>query len=128
MNSKRFIFEAPICVEVELFVLHRTCTATPNLCIVKKLIDNYKKSPSYVCNKPKNEQLAKIGSFQINKRYNSKRCTVEVRLGIFIENLTVFLFLRAVVNISIQTSKTNNFAMTVISQDDHLTVGAWARC
>ena len=21
-----------------------------------------------------------------------------------------------------------NFAMTVISQDDHLTVGAWARC
>ena len=34
------------------------------------------------------------------------------------------LFLRAVVNIPIQTQ----MQMTVIAQDDHLTAGAWAAC
>ena len=67
-----------------------------------------------------------MGSFQHSKRSDSKRCTVEVRRGIFIENLTVFLFLRAVVKYSHTNSY--NFAMTLISQDDHLTAGAWAAC
>ena len=31
-----------------------------------------------------------MGSFEHSKRSDSKRCTVEVRWGIFIENLTVF--------------------------------------
>ena len=43
----------------------------------------------------------------------------------FIENWTVFLFLRAVVNIPIQT---RDFATTFIYQDDNLTAGAWAAC
>ena len=59
-----------------------------------------------------------MGPFQYSKRPGNKRCTVEVRRGIFIENLTVFLFLGAVVNIPIQTH-TYNFAMILISQDDH---------
>ena len=66
-----------------------------------------------------------MGSFQYSKRPGNKRCTVEVRRGIFIENLTVCLFLGAVVNIPIQTH-TYNFAMILISQDDHVTTGAWA--
>ena len=41
------------------------------------------------------------GSLQRSKRSDNKRCTVEVRWSIFIENLTYFLFLRAVVNIPI---------------------------
>ena len=45
-----------------------------------------------------------MGSFQHSKRSDNKRCIVGVRLGIFIENLTVFfLFLREVVDIPIQT-------------------------
>ena len=47
-----------------------------------------------------------MGYFQHSKRSDSKQCTVKVRWGIFIENLTVFfffLFLRAIVNIPIQT-------------------------
>ena len=51
-------------------------------------------------------------------------CESKVRY-FFIENLTVFfLFLRAVVNILIKTL----IAMTLISQDNHLTAGAWAAC
>ena len=38
-----------------------------------------------------------MGSFQHSKRSDNKRCIVEVGLGIFIENSTVyFLFLREV--------------------------------
>ena len=44
-----------------------------------------------------------MGSFQHSKRSDSKRCTVEVRWGCFIENLTIFFFLRAVVKIPSQT-------------------------
>ena len=74
-----------------------------------------------LCSKPRDGWLAKIGSFQHSNRSDNKRCTVEVRWGIFIENLTVFfLFLRAVVNILIQTF--------IISPDDYLTAGAWAAC
>ena len=65
-----------------------------------------------------------MGSFQHSKRSDNKRCTLEVRRGIFIENLTVFfLFLRAVVN-----TDSNNFVMALIWRDDHLTAGAWATC
>ena len=41
--------------------------------------------------KPKNGWLTKMASFQHSKRSSNKKCTVEVRWGIFIENLTVFL-------------------------------------
>ena len=34
-----------------------------------------------------------MGSFQHSKRSDNKRCIVGVRLGIFIENLTVFFFI-----------------------------------
>ena len=51
------------------------------------------------------EQLSKMGSFHQSKRSDNKWYTVEVRWGIFFENLTYFLFLRAVVNIPIQTVK-----------------------
>ena len=45
-----------------------------------------------------------MGSFQHRKWSYNKRCNVEVRWGIFSENLTVFvLFLKVVVNIPIQT-------------------------
>ena len=51
---------------------------------------------------------------------------MKVRLGVFIKNLTVFFIPKS----SRKYFHTNsyNFAMTVISQDDHLTVGARARC
>ena len=67
-----------------------------------------------------------MGSFQHSKRSDSKRCTVEVRLGIFIENLTVFLIPKS----GRKHSHTNsyNFAITPISQDDRLSAGAWATC
>ena len=55
----------------------------------------------YVRSKPRNGWLAKMVSFRHSKQSDSKRCSVEVRWGIFI--VCVFLFLRAVVNISIQT-------------------------
>ena len=51
------------------------------------------------------EQLSKMGSFHQSKRSDNKWYAVEVGWGIFIENLTYFLFLRAVVNIPIQTVK-----------------------
>ena len=60
-----------------------------------------------------------MGSFQHSELSDNKRCTVKVTWGVFIENLTVILLLRAVVNILVQT---------LISQDDHLTAGAWATC
>ena len=45
-----------------------------------------------------------MSSFQHSKRSDNKQCTVEVKGGIFIENLMYFfLFLRAVVNIPKQT-------------------------
>ena len=47
--------------------------------------------------------FAKMGSFHQSKQSDNKRYTVEVKRGIFIENLTYFLFLKAVVNIPIQT-------------------------
>ena len=51
---------------------------------------------------------------------------MEVRLGIFINNLTVFLPPQT----DRKYSHTNsyNFAMTAITQDDHHTAGAWAAC
>ena len=65
-------------------------------------------------------------SIQHSKRSDSKQCTVEVRWGIFIENLTIFFNPQS----SCKYSQTNsyNFAMTLIFQDDHLTAGAWAAC
>ena len=45
-----------------------------------------------------------MGSFQHRKQSDSKRCSVKVRWGIFIEIFDcIFLFLRAVVTIPIQT-------------------------
>ena len=38
----------------------------------------------------------------------------------------ILLFLRAIVNIPLQNSY--NYAMTLISQDNHLPAGAWAAC
>ena len=59
---------------------------------------------SYVLWKPRNEQIAKMGSFRQSKRLDNKRYTVEVRWGIFFLRIwRIFLFLRAVVNIPIQT-------------------------
>ena len=43
----------------------------------------------------------------------------------FLRIWRIILFLRAAVNIPIQT---HNSAMTVIAQDDHLTAGAWTAC
>ena len=62
-----------------------------------------------------------MASFQYNERSDKKRSIVEVRWGIFIENLTVLKSGR-------KYSHTNSyiFAMTLILQDDHLTAGAWA--
>ena len=59
---------------------------------------------SYERWKPRNEQLAKMRSFHQSKRSDNKRYTVEVRWGIFFWEFDVFfLFLRAVVNMPIQT-------------------------
>ena len=53
-----------------------------------------------------------MGFFQHSKRSDNKRCTLEVRRGIFIENLTVFfLFLRAVVN-----TDSNNFVRLLFGE------------
>ena len=51
-------------------------------------------------------------------------CGSKVRY--FIENLTVFFIPKS----GRKYSHTNsyNFAMTLISQDNHLTAGAWAAC
>ena len=67
-----------------------------------------------------------MASFQQSKRSDNKRYTVEVRWGIFIENLTVFLLPKS----DRKYSHTNSyiFTMTAITQEDHLTVGAWAAC
>ena len=53
--------------------------------------------------KPRNRQLAKMRSFHQSKRSDNKQYAMEVRWGIFFENLTYYLFLKAVVNIPIQT-------------------------
>ena len=59
---------------------------------------------SYVRWKPRNEQLAQMGSFHQSKRSDNKQYAVEVRWGIFFLRIwRIFLFLRAVVNIPIQT-------------------------
>ena len=59
---------------------------------------------SYERWKPRNEQLAKMGSFHQSKRSDNKWYTVEVRWGIFFWEFDVFcLFLRAVVNMPIKT-------------------------
>ena len=66
-----------------------------------------------------------MGSFQRNKWSDSKRCSVKVRWGIFIENLTAFfLLLRAIVNIPIQSLI---ISQTLISQDDHLSISKSGR-
>ena len=67
-----------------------------------------------------------MASFQQSKRFDNKRCSVEVRRGNFIENMTVFLLLKS----GRKYSHTNSsiFAMTPIMQDVHLTAGAWAAC
>ena len=58
---------------------------------------------SYVRWKPRNEQLAQMGSFHQSKRSDNKQYAVEARWGIFLRIWRIFLFLRAVVNIPIQT-------------------------
>ena len=59
---------------------------------------------SYVRWKPRNEQLAQMGSFHQSKRSDNKQYAVEVRWGIFFLRIwRIFLFPRAVVNIPIQT-------------------------
>ena len=59
---------------------------------------------SYVRWKPRNGQLAKMRSFHQSKRSDNKQYAVEVRWGIFFLRIwRIFLFLRAVVNIPIQT-------------------------
>ena len=67
-----------------------------------------------------------MGSFQHSKWSDNKRCTVEVKWGIFIENWLYFFIHKSVR----KNSHTNsyNFAMTLISQDDHLTAGTWVAC
>ena len=69
-------------------------------CSFRGFLTYIRKAFSYVSWKPRNGQLAKMGSFHQSKRSDRKRCTMEVRWGIFFEN---FLFLKAVVNIPIQT-------------------------
>ena len=57
----------------------------------------------YVVNLARDGYLTKMCSFQQSKQ-SDKRYAVEVRRGIFIENLNYFFkFVRAVVNIPIQT-------------------------
>ena len=72
---------------------------------------------SYVRWKPRNGQLAKMGSFHQSKRSDNKWYAVEVRWVIFIYNLTYCIY-----------KNSYNSAITVIVQDDHLTAGAWAAC
>ena len=47
---------------------------------------------SYVRCKPRNEQLAQMGSFHQSKRSDNKQYAVEARWGIFFENLTYFFY------------------------------------
>ena len=81
---------------------------------------------SYVRWKPRNEQLAQMGSFHQSKRSDNKQYAVEVRWGIFFENLTYFFIPYS----GRKYSHTNSYnsAMTVRAQDDHLIAGAWAAC
>ena len=51
--------------------------------------------------KPRNGHLAKMRSFYQSKRSDNKQYAVEVKWGVFFRR--IFLFLRAVVNIPIQT-------------------------
>ena len=62
-----------------------------------------------------------MGSFRHSKPSVSKRCTAEVKCGIFIENLTVF-FIPKSGRKYFHTNSSN------ISPDDHLTPGAWVAC
>ena len=67
--------------------------------------------------------LSVIGVFI---HFNRGYCTVGVRWGFFffffLENFTAFLLTTS------DRKYSYNFATTVISQDDHLTAGAWAAC
>ena len=83
--------------------------------VQRSLTSRYKKKTTH-----------KLLSFQHSKRSDNKRCTVKVRWGIFIENLTYFFIPKS----GCKYSHTNsyNFAMTPISQDDHFTTRAWAAC
>ena len=67
-----------------------------------------------------------MGSFHQSKRSGNKWCAVQVRWGIFIENLTYCFIPKS----GRKYSHTNSYnsAMTVIVQDDHLTTGARAVC
>ena len=64
--------------------------------------------------------------FHQSKRPDNKRYAVEVRRGIFFENLTYYFISQG----GRKYAHTNSYnsAMTVIAQDDHLTAAAWAAC
>ena len=67
-----------------------------------------------------------MASFQQSKWSENKRCSAEVRRGIFSENLTVFLL--SMNGRRYSQTYSYIFAMTPIIQVDHLTAGAWAAC
>ena len=81
---------------------------------------------SYVRWKPRNGQLAKVRSFHQSKQSDNKQYAVEVRWGIFFENLTYFFIPQS--NRKYSHTNSYNSAMTVIGQDNHLTIRAWAAC
>ena len=60
----------------------------------------------------------KMASFQHNKRSNNKQCTMKVRSGISIENLTAFFFIPESSRKHFHTNS-YNFARTLILQDYH---------
>ena len=79
-----FIHQKNKLIFVIAFILH--------LILLRSLRELFKRSLSYVRREPRNGELAKMGSLQRSKRSDNKQRTVEVRCGIFCENLTYFSF------------------------------------
>ena len=67
-----------------------------------------------------------MGSFHESKRSDNKWYAVQVRLGIFYWEFNVVF--NSLSGRKYSYPNSYNAATTVIAQDDHLTVGAWATC
>ena len=78
----------------------------------------------YVENLEMNKSLKWVLFIKVSGQITSD--TLEVRWGIFFENLTYFFIPQS----GRKYAHTNSFnsALTVIAQDDHLAAGAWAAC
>ena len=69
-----------------------------------------------------------MASLRRSKWSDNKKCIVNVRRGVFIENLTVFSSFIPKSGRKHSHTSSYTFPMTLITQGDHLIAEAWAAC